>query len=158
MHTTVPLGAASARINNSGGPLVGSPPRPPLPSPRSPTPSPPAPTFSSGEATDALLLRDAAPHGVDALFVLASLLVASGRRRLRVQDYFYALGVLPVALRGLATVPWASLGDFPPQGGQRFARLHGPHCRCSADTEGPLQLLRLLHNMCDREAPLPGEY
>ena len=109
--------------------------------------------MTPGDARDALLLSEASVHLVDAMFVLASVLTGTSQRR-QLQDYLVSLGALPVLLRGLITVPWASAGA---SGAIVYPRIHGPDCKCMPDTEGPVQLMRLTHALMDRDAAAPGQ-
>jgi Trpc4-associated protein len=92
----------------------------------------------------------------EVLFVLCALL--GGTCKVQVQDALAAeegfVGGLTSMFAGL---DWTTRPP-PPRGGLSLDDRHGPECACNPDSALKVQLLRLVHNFCDRDRCVRAEW
>jgi len=91
----------------------------------------------------------------EVLFVLCALL--GGPCKVQVQDALAAEEDFVGGLtRMFASLDWTTRPP-PPRGGLPLDDRHGPDCACNPDSALKVQLLRLVHNFCDRDRCVRAE-
>lgn len=106
----------------------------------------PAPTPSQARKELQFYAMLLAPHQVELLFVLCTLL--SGRRKIDVQRQLAELGLADILVTMFDRMSWES----PPfKGPNPLEHIHGPGCECNPESAQRVQFLRLVHNFYDRD-------